>query len=199
MFIEDKFLLWEFGFWMNSFHIYLWFCSLQPRYQWISHHSLQMFCKLDGRTRPQHSCGCSGRVFCVVFEHSILPLMSVFPNCLFKADSSSLSHPLLPLSNFGCLMTTWPYLTNSVDTHVEGILTAARSIQHLRSKFNGKASVFGLTLQGTGRQWVVRSWDPLISRTLVLYVIVGRTLLGPEISRVYRAVLKEARYWHLSG
>lgn len=69
--------------------------------------------------------------------------------------------------------TTTSYLTHSTDAHVEGVRTAARSIQHFGGQFNSEAPSFGLTSQGAGGRGVVRCRDPLMSNTLVLDVIVG--------------------------
>lgn len=82
------------------------------------------------------------------------------------------------------------YLTHSADAHVKGVRSAPSPVQHLRGQFHSEASAFSLAAQSAGGGGVVRRWDPLVRDALVLDVIVSRTLLGPEIPRLCRAVLR---------
>lgn len=109
-------------------------------------------------------------------------------------------------------MTSWAmpslhyailYLTHSTDAHVKGIRPASCPIQHLGGQFNSETSPFSLASQCTRSWGVIRCWDPLIRDTLVLDVIVGWTLLGPEITWLCGAVLgrttrtrTEVGVWH---
>lgn len=88
------------------------------------------------------------------------------------------------------------YLTNSTDAHVQGICAAASSIQDLGCQLHYQVLSPCMTLERTGGRRIVIPGKPFIITPLILDVIVGRALLGSEVLRVRRAVLRAEEKGH---
>lgn len=82
------------------------------------------------------------------------------------------------------------HLTDAADTHVQGVRVAASPVQDLGCQLHNHVLSPRLTPEGAGRGGVVMPRQPLVVAALVLDVVVGRALLGPEVLCVRRAVLE---------
>lgn len=81
-------------------------------------------------------------------------------------------------------------LADPADAHIQGLCVATCSVQHFRGQFHHQARALGFALEGAGVVWVIVHRQPLVVLTLQLHVGVSRTLLGTEITRVWRAILR---------
>lgn len=85
------------------------------------------------------------------------------------------------------------HLTDATDTHVQGVRVAASPVQDLGCQLHDHVLSPRLALEGTGGGGVIVPWQPLVVAALILDIIVGRALLGPEVLCVRRAVLEAER------
>lgn len=88
------------------------------------------------------------------------------------------------------------YLTNAADAHVQGVRAAASSIQDLGCQLHYQVVSPGMTLERTGYSRIVIPGKPFVVTPLILDVIVGGALLGSEVLRIWRAVLRAEKKGH---
>lgn len=85
---------------------------------------------------------------------------------------------------------SFSYLADSTDTHVQGLGVTAGPIQHLWCQLHHKAQALGFALESAGVFRVIVHRQPLMVLTLVMHVCMSGTLLGTEITSIWRAVLR---------
>lgn len=90
------------------------------------------------------------------------------------------------------LPDSFSHLADATDAHVQGLRVAARPIQHFGGQLHQQARALGFALESAGVLRVVVHRQPLVELTLEAHVCVSGALLGPEITRVGGAVLKES-------
>lgn len=82
------------------------------------------------------------------------------------------------------------YLAHSADAHVQRLGVAAGPVQHFGGQLHHEARHFRFALESAGVVGVIVHRKPLVVLTLVPHVCVGRTLLGSEVTGIWRTILR---------
>lgn len=84
-------------------------------------------------------------------------------------------------------------LADTTDAHVQRLCVTACPIQHLGRQLHHKAWALGFTFESARVVWVVVYRQPLMVLVLVLLICVSWTLLGTEITGIWRAILRDIK------